>query len=333
MSKQANPTTIGAFIVIGLLITILAIVAFNRNTLFTERADVVMYFDGSVKGLVIGAPVLFRGVTVGSVTNVKLVADPVRGRFLIPVHAELEPQNLIPMGVPIEYDLKFLEALVDQGLTAQLELQSLLTGRLSIQLDMRPDKETHFYSEKNGEVEIPTIATPIETLAKSLKDINSDDLIHDVAEILAGINQLVNSKEVRSTIHDTAITASEARALITKLNGSMDELTQQLTNTLNQLDTTLKHTDKMVKNIDQQVLVLGNDLQNTLKNADSAINEIEISMKEIQSQVGASSPLIYNVNNTLEEVARAAQSFRALSDTLERHPEAILKGKSHFEGN
>ena len=43
--------------------------------------------------------------------------------------------------------------------------------------------------------------------------------------------------------------------------------------------------------------------------------------------IGLSSALAQSTVDTMRELSQTAASFRALADYLERHPEAILRGK------
>ena len=100
MARKASPTLIGAFVVTGLALLAAAIVFVAGNDLFKRRERAVMYFRGSIYGLQVGAPVVFRGVRVGSVTSLEVVYDRVNDRFVIPVVAELERDAVRGMDGP-----------------------------------------------------------------------------------------------------------------------------------------------------------------------------------------------------------------------------------------
>ena len=70
MSKKANPTIVGLFILVALALGIGGTILFNSSRMFTTTHKFILYFDTGVAGLAPGAPVKFRGVTVGQVVQV-----------------------------------------------------------------------------------------------------------------------------------------------------------------------------------------------------------------------------------------------------------------------
>ncbi|MBV9247716.1 MAG: MCE family protein [Acetobacteraceae bacterium] len=130
--RAAKPAVVGGFS-LGALVLVVAGVLFFGGTRFFERtARAVIFFQGSVAGLEIGAPVTFRGVRVGSVQNVEIHLSA-GGESRIPVTIELLPGRVI-----LEDKEARLQQLVAAGLRAQLDLQSFVTGQLRVNLDFRP---------------------------------------------------------------------------------------------------------------------------------------------------------------------------------------------------
>ena len=93
MAKQANRMMIGVFVVIAVFIMAASLVIFGSGQFFKKTVKCVLYFDGSVKGLSVGAPVLFQGVQIGSVTSIILEVDPAMMQIQIPVIIEYEPEK------------------------------------------------------------------------------------------------------------------------------------------------------------------------------------------------------------------------------------------------
>ena len=85
MSKKANPTAVGAFALGALILLVGVILVFGSDRFMKRSMKAVLYFDESVEGLDVGAPVIFRGVKVGAVTDIQLVYDVARKEFRIPV--------------------------------------------------------------------------------------------------------------------------------------------------------------------------------------------------------------------------------------------------------
>jgi len=77
MSKQANMALIGGFVVGALALVFAGVMVFGSGKFLQETANYVLYFDGSLKGLNVGSPVVWKGVKIGSVTDIQLQADAV----------------------------------------------------------------------------------------------------------------------------------------------------------------------------------------------------------------------------------------------------------------
>ena len=85
MSKKANPTSIGLFFIIGLALGLGGLVVFSTRGLFHPVQKDIVYFDASLKGLSPGAPVKYRGVTIGSVEEILIRHNQASNDFSMPV--------------------------------------------------------------------------------------------------------------------------------------------------------------------------------------------------------------------------------------------------------
>ena len=84
MGKRINPAAIGGFIIGAVVLIIVGVLVFSRGQFLSDKRTFVMYFDESVKGLNVGAPVDFQGVRIGSVTDVRVRYNVQDGAFRIP---------------------------------------------------------------------------------------------------------------------------------------------------------------------------------------------------------------------------------------------------------
>ena len=171
MSKKANKTIIGVFVVAAVAMLVAAVLIFGSGKFFKEKSEYIAYFDGSVKGLRIGAPVVFRGVRIGEVQDIALHYYHQELEFKIPVMITLYPDKVIGMGLetsPQEEDKSWAK-LLDDGLRASLEMQSIVTGQLLIALDFHKDAPLNLQGLKELKLgpdvkEIPTIKTGLQLL-------------------------------------------------------------------------------------------------------------------------------------------------------------------------
>ncbi|MDY6951844.1 MAG: MlaD family protein [Thermodesulfobacteriota bacterium] len=225
MSKQANKTLIGAFVVGAVALVVAGVLVFGSGTFLTERHTFVMYFDGSVSGLNVGSPVVFRGVKIGTVTDVILRADPADMSIQIPVFIEIEPHRFERVGKGVQKrDVETaVQLLVDRGLRARLELQSLVTGQLMIELDLHPDKPMKLVGTAYESQEIPTIPSSWDELTTTLKKLPLEQLVTNLTSAIEGIERAVNSPEVGRGMRNMNETLEDMQKLIEDLDRSFAE--------------------------------------------------------------------------------------------------------------
>jgi paraquat-inducible protein B len=261
---------------------------------FTEKVPYLVSFDGSVRGLSPGAPVEFRGITIGRVTDISLLAEPETGGVRIPVMIEIEPQR-----VGMEGDMsdvapfEMMAALVDRGLRAQLRQGNLLTGELYVSLDFHPDAPDAELDRNARYPVIPSVPTDIEVLTASVTGILDklaalplEGLVADLRATTQSINALASSPGTEQTVSALSDTAVGLQALVAK--------------------------------IDEQVGPLLGQARSTLAAAEGL--------------VGRDSQTRYDVSAMLRELTSAARSIRLFADYLERHPEALIRGKAGYDG-
>src|SRR5262245_13722215 len=144
MARRANPTMIGAFVVGGVLLAVIAVGVLGSGRFFRQLYPAVLFFKGDVNGLKVGAPVKFKGVPVGAVKAVMLSLGEVIGErdptkpFLVPVLIEFDGDSIVKRGIMGTLDTTVLEKLVERGLRGQLKLESIVTGVLYVDLGMYP---------------------------------------------------------------------------------------------------------------------------------------------------------------------------------------------------
>jgi paraquat-inducible protein B len=276
----------------------------------------VMYFDGSVKGLSVGAPVLFQGVQIGSVKNIILMVDPKELQLQIPVIIEYEPEKFKVGGD--ERDMardpkKTLPRLIERGLRAVLGSQSLITGQLVIEIGFYPDSRVCYAPAKVDQVYrdyivIPTCKSTTERLMDALEKLDLAKLEQHLEATLAGVDKLVNNPDIPVSIRALKNTLQDADKLVKNVDRQVDPLS-------NDLKKTVKDLGKLANNIDAQVGGLASGMDKTLAKARGFLSE--------------DSPLIVDLENTLKEISAMSRSLRHLSSYLEEHPEVLIRGKAN----
>ena len=320
MSKPASKTLIGVFVLGALALAVIALVIFGSGKFFEKRITYVMYFDGSVKGLNIGSPLVFRGVKIGSVKDIELKADVKDFKLFIPVYVQVEPQKVTVMkGAPGQG--QYIEELIKKGLRAQLEMQSIVTGQLMINVDFFPDKPARFVGLDPKYPEIPTISSPLDEMLKTAQELPLKELFDRLLKSIQGIEKIANSPQMTASLDSLSESLKEARKILTKIDHEVGPLM-----------TNLKEASSSIKTIADKSEGVPAAVEKTLATAQDALKQAEKTFLSVQNLASNNSVLVYQVDTALEEVSRASRSVRSLSDYLYRHPESLITGKKPAKG-
>ena len=321
MSKQANKTLIGAFVVGATALVIAGILIFGSGDFFAERPKFVMFFEGSVNGLNVGAPVTFKGVKIGTVTEVNLYFNPEDMSIKIPVYVEFDPKTIMREKEQVwekSEKYKFLKPVIERGLRAKLQLQSLVTGLLMIELDFYPDKPARLIGYDTRYPEIPTISSGLDQMLKKVEKLPIDELVNKLTSAIEGIDNAVNSPKLTESMNSVNLALKEISQIADKINEEIGPIATGV-------NTTVQDVKKLVQNLDNKVTVLSKDLNETIK-------ESTANLKNLKQATAPDSPVNYQLATTLEELSAAARSLRQLTDMLEQNPETLLRGKKDKGG-
>lgn len=332
MSKQANPTLIGAFVLGAIALAIITTLLLAGGSWFGQRQKHVLYFEGAAQGLQVGAPVVFLGVKVGTVKQIQLGLDEKSQRFLVPVIIEIEPQVVYTRGVePVDLrDRATVRQLVERGLRGRLRMQSLLTGQLYVDLDFHPDKPAYFAALDPKLSEIPTIRTAVEELTSKLEGFAMDKFLADVTAISTAINKLMSDpstqdlpKRLNATLRQLELLAAhlDARSMpiLEKADQDLIEMRKALVGAQAALAKVELAADRVASLASPDSKMVGNMVR--------ASDELAKAATSLRSLTAQDSPTVQNMNAALKEISRAADALRLLAETLERQPDAIYRGK------
>ncbi len=322
MAKQANRSMIGGFVIIAVGILAASVVIFGSGDWFKDSLRYVLHFQESVKGLSVGSPVLYRGFPVGEVKRVLIQADLQDLKDDVLVFIEIYPETV---AFPTrELDLEQWKArmrdLIARGLRAQMVTQSLVTGKLIIELNMHadaPEPMEHVdLSAWNISVdygEIPTIPSTLSKLETALGNLDLKALSKKLISVLSNADRILKNPDIDAAISEFKGTLVDARRLVNNVNEEVKPLSGKA-------QATLDDVGRLARHVDDKVDPVAKSVTGTLKTVDSAF-------KSIDELVGKRSPTRAEIDNTLMEIQKAARSVRILADYLEQHPEALLKGK------
>jgi len=228
MGKKANPAIIGGFVVAAIALVVAGVLVFGRGEFLKEKMSWVSYFPGAVDGLQVGAPVNFKGVKVGQVTDIKVTLDARDDVVRIPVSWDLEPDRIALMGmseaqraeIRSEGERPLAQVLIKRGLRAQLQSQSFVTGQKMIALDFFPDAPIDLVGGDSDVPEFPTTESSTEKLTKTIENLPIDELFTDARHALQGIDRLVRSIDSQ-VLPPTHATLEKAQGTLS----SIDDMT------------------------------------------------------------------------------------------------------------
>jgi len=334
MRKKISPAMIGAFVVGAVVLIVAAIVIFGSGRLFRQTREFVLYFDNSVNGLRVGAPVKVKGVEVGAVKDIRLQLEKSSAVDKIPVIIEIDQEKLTSRGASgdIAGDREGLRRLiVARGLRGQLEMESLVTGLLYVALDFFPGSPLNLVQQGDDYKypEVPTLPTAFEQakdavtqIMNKIEEIDFKDLIASLDKTVDGIRHTVNSPDLEATIRSLRQTMPKLDAAVVKIG----DLAGTMNETLRTLSTDLGQTSGDTRVALKQATDALKQTEETMKRAEAAVTNIE-TLTDQDSTVN------YELAKGLKEVSAAARSLRSLTGYLERNPRGLIFGKPEAKEN
>jgi len=319
MSKKANPTTIGLFFALGITLGVAGLVIFSTGSFFHKREKYILYFNASLKGLNPGAPVKFRGVTIGSVVEILIRHNQATDDFSMPVIIEIDTKLAQSKSDErLQFGKERLDHLIEQGFRGRMDAESLVTGVLYIGMDLAPNApQPNFHQLKPEYQEIPTIPTAVQQLLANLAHLD-----------IRGLSEKLNGLLARLDTSLAELNIPEINAGITNLLWSANHLVNapDITNSFTTLRQTLEDTRELVKRIDSRVDSLADSVTNTLFDAQKTLADLRVGIRNVSDLLGPDSAFRPDLRQALEELSSAGRSVAELAEFLKRNPNALLTG-------
>ncbi len=343
MKTQANPTIIGIFTLVGLLIASAAVLLLSSNALFNTNHTLQLYFDKSANGLQVGSDVRFGGVRVGSVRSIGVMIDPEENRKIIPVVVSLNARELGQTGNEAEGGIDFsshegVAKAVQRGLRAGMKQQSLVTGQLYVEFDVTPDI-TGFTFKPDQPSEypvVPTIGTELDELVAGIGDgirkfnaLDLESVITNLRDLLQNTNERIASIDT-DEVNRNLISITNDIAKITgdeRITTAIDNLNKTLVN-LEQLSTKANEEIGPMMEEADAVLTTGRDI---LVETRASLTKLESAVDDISGIANPRGPVLLRLQQVLQETERASRALQELSNDLKRDPKSILTGRDESE--
>ena len=326
MSKKANPTTIGAFVVIALVLAVAGVLIFGSGKLFQKSTRYVLYFDSSIGGLDVGAPVEINGVRIGNVADIKLIYDHKDETIRIPVYVRLEPQRMSEVnGDLARTSGGGMDVHIKRGLRARLQSQSFLTGKLKIELVYLPDTEVKLSGHHDEFMELPTAPSTLAAITKKFDDLPIAQIVLETHRTIQAIGDLVESEELRATTGNLNAAIDELRVLAKSTSDLIGS--DAAHDTVANVNGTLEEIQELMTRLQKSVDSIAGSFGQTSTAAAEAMSAVRDALVEVSDLIDDDSPLGYDLGEAARELSHAARKIAALADLIERHPESLLQGK------
>jgi paraquat-inducible protein B len=332
MAKQVSKTVIGGFVISAIALLVVGVLIFGSGKFFKKTYNFVLFFEGSIKGLKVGAPVVFRGVEVGSVEKIVIQADPKTLTARIPVVIGIDPDNIRTRVERTTDPHENMPRLIERGLNAQLTLESMVTGQLMIDLDFRPDKPSRLVGGELEYPEIPTVPSTFEELTKTVQKLPIEEIFDKLLAAIDGVEKVLSSPDLMDTITHLKVAAEDADKLINETTKLVKHADSEIEPLAESIRVAAMDAQELLRNVDGEVSPLVSGIRSASDAATSALVQGEKTLQTIEGVSGEDSVLAYELTNALKELSSAARAIRVLADYAQQTPDAVIRGKGEPGG-
>lgn len=326
--KKASPKAVGGFVIGAVLLAVVAVIIFGSGRIFQETEKYVTFFKGSLQGLRVGAPVQFRGVQIGTVSKVFVQFDAAKLDFFVPVILDIDPASVEDIGEDKEADVGDIHTLIEQGLRAQLAVQSFVTGQQVVQLFIRPDTPVELVETDLPYDQIPTIPSTFSQVEQSIGGV-----LQDASEILADLKDFMG--ENRGTLEQTMADLQRTAANIAVITETVTNNREAIADLLGNANETLLSYKSLAERAEGVVAENEDDLSQAI----SGLREVEQQVSELLKTADAfmeenragvrdfTNEGLYELKNLAIDAQAAVEQFRRVMEEMERDPARFLLGQ------
>jgi paraquat-inducible protein B len=324
MSQRANPTVVGAFVLGAIAIAVAGALILSGRAWFGGATTYVMFFDGSVAGLSVGAPVELRGVQLGTVSDIRLASPYVAVFASIDVHA----RRLVGRGSGRVSEAEIrgaVERAIERGLRAQLQTQSLITGQLTVALDYFPDTEARFIGIEHDVPEIPTVHSTVQEVSEQIRQIIArleklplEQLLTSGVGAADALKAVAESPQLKQTVQGAAATLRDTRAMVRRLDAQVDPLAGSARRTLEEMRTTVAalrlDVGRALGNLEREVGPLAQNANQTLDGVLALTFDARKLVRQTGDQLG---PLATSLTSTSDMARATLERAQATLDSAD----------------
>jgi paraquat-inducible protein B len=323
---KRNALLIGAFVVSALVLIVVGVLWLNGSDLFRKHQEAMIYYKGNVTGLYVGAPVGFRGVTVGQVENIDIQVDRETLKALVPVRIRLQADALRFNGADKSQAVD-LPTLVQRGLRARLVAQSFVTGQKSIELDFVPNTPSTLVGD-GSRPEIPALADRFGALIDQVAELPLRETVQDIRDTVKELRGTLTS--VQATLDGTQKVLDGASSQVALAGSASRDTLKAATDAIRQVQlnsaTTLNSITQLSEAARGTVVSAQPELQRTLAGTREAADSARLAMNRVAEMTAPNASLRGDLDAAVRDFSQAARGLRDWSELLEEKPNAIIFG-------
>ncbi|HUH12236.1 MAG TPA: MlaD family protein [Longimicrobiales bacterium] len=323
MSIRANPRAIGVFLIGGIILALGGTAVLASTAWFQKRTTFISFFQESANGLENGAPVKFQGVPIGTVTAILIQIDQADKTFQVPVKYDIDLTRLTTqLGTYVNLaDPTVLRQQIVDGLRAEMQMESIVTGQLYIELSYKPDAPPpELERHATTWPEIPTTPSLMAALGTG-----AGSLVADMLQVLFQVNQMLAEVDMPGI---NAAVVSSAQAVERLMNSpeilaaveQVPVMAVQVNRTMEGLEVLATSAGAAIDPFQHQVDAASTELIATLQT-------LRMTLEETHGLLSTDSGVGYELQETLVSLKKAADALSLLATSLEQNPDLLLRGK------
>lgn len=326
MTNKRAYTLIGGFLLGAIVLLVAGVLTFSNVGIFHSNRKAVIYFDQSILGLTRGSHVLFRGMQVGTVRNVRLqVGDGERGHARVAVTVEMSGNDVVmPDGRKMAGDIGIHE-LVERGLRAKLVVYSFVTSELAVDLDFHPDKDIHYKTSPDQREwpEIPSLPSDMDEIRRKITEMPWEKSMKQANKTMKAVTHLA---EHMDGLADRLGPGLEKTNETTRQ--TLEAVQQAIQTNNQQLKSTLASVQKLSDSANGQIAKHDQQLDKILADTQKTSQSLRRLSRNLDDMTDPDSATRQDLNSTLRDLSATTSSLRKFTEKIERNPNAMLYGNS-----
>ena len=326
--RKPSATLVGVFVLGAIALIVAGVLFFGAGAVPKKRIPMVSFFEGSVAGLRVGAPVTYRGVRVGEVRAIEVRFNPQEHVTVIRVRMELFPETVaLAGGGPPPADEELVPDLVRRGLTARLVLESFVTRLLNVDLDFRLGAQVSRLGEPGPVPEVPTVPGDWEALAKQLQEVDIAATLRSVQETLASANAILTSPEVKQTVRELPLLVADLRRTVNSAERTVNTIDREVTVLSREARAAIASLDKTLTAAQTLIADLDREATSTLVTARGTFETAQTTLGEANALLDPRGRTMMQVQRAVDDVAVAAGRLRNFAERVDRDPSVLVRGR------